>query len=267
MEVFGTVEQQRFLRKGIDLMAILADDPRFCSHGRGVQLADFSPGDDTFDLLVRLTRLSGVSGCEMVPDADAPALISRLHAAGFKTDCYANFIGAEQSVEIARKTLAAGGLPPDLTVQIIDADAPAHLLEGFAKVSLAQGVLPSAGPVMRGVDRPGFGMVALDASGEPVATAAGSLARHPTHPDHDMAQWGQLATRDDRKGQGIARAMACLSLVHGWDVTGIRRFSTGIREGNLPSENLCRSLGLAPSGFTIVLAIDTESFSGDRATK
>lgn len=267
LEIYGSPDQRRVLARGEDLMALLAEDTRFCSHGRGVQLSDFSCDGETLALLLRLTRLLGVSGCEMVPDADAPDLVRALEDAGMKTDCYVNYMSGHESVEIARATLRTRGLPPELTLQTIDAAASTKLLDAFAEIALAQDVLPSAGSVMRGISRPGFGMVAFDGHDRPVATAAASLARHPAHPDAEMAQWGQLATRDDCKGRGIARAMACLSLVHGWDNIGIRRFSTGIRAGNMASENLCRSLGLSPSGHTIVIAIDPASFAGDKATK
>ena len=266
-EIYGSADQRRVLARGEDLLALVGNDPRFCSHGRGVQLSDFDAGGTTLALLLRLTRLQGVSGCEMVPDADAPALIAALEDAGMKTDCYVNYMAGPDCVAIARDTVKGCGLPADLTLQTIDGSAPPTLLDAFASVALAQDVLPSVGSVMRGITRPGFGMVAFDAENRPVATAAASLARHTAHPDADMAQWGQLATRDDRKGQGIARAMACLSLVYGWENIGMRRFSTGIRAGNVASENLCRSLGLTPSGFTIVIAIDPDSFAGDQATK
>jgi hypothetical protein len=41
-EVFGSPDQQRMQIKGEQLMRLLSDDIRFCSHGRGVQISDYT---------------------------------------------------------------------------------------------------------------------------------------------------------------------------------------------------------------------------------
>ena len=176
-------------------------------------------------------------------------------------------MGRAETIEIARNWLATNDLPEDLSLRITGPDAPTEWLQGLAEVALSQEVWPSSGGVLRGIDAPGFGMVAVDADGRAVSTACAAKSRHPDHPDAAMAQWGQLATRDDWKGKGVARAMACHSIVHGADAFEIEVFSTGIREGNAPSENLCRSLGLTPSGYAIVILIDPARFGGARITK
>jgi hypothetical protein len=267
IEVFGTPEQQSMQLRGEALLRLLRDDPRFCSHGRGVQLSDYNAGSEMTEMTVALARIHGASGCEMVPNGNAEEYIDTVETLGLKTDLYANYIGSTDVIEGARALLREQRLPDDLTLRIIDQESPGEWLYALAEVALERGVLPSAGPVLRGISRPGFGMVAMDQNDRPVATACAAMARHKNHPDHAMAQWGQLATRDDRKGQGIARMMAAHSIVHAADALGTLVFSTGIRPGNTPSERLCSSLGLQPSAYSIVIVIDPLGFSGERTTK
>lgn len=267
MEVFGTPDQQALQLRGEAFWSLLRDDPRFCSHGRGVQLSDYSPGPEMIEMSAALARLLGASGCEMVPNDQVDAFVAAVGALGLRTDLYANYMGGAKTIEHARAVLETHHLPDDLTLRTIDRDAPRAWLDALAEVALSQGVLPSAGPVLRGISRPGFGMVAMDPEGSPVACACAAMARHRDHPDHAMAQWGQLATRDDRKGQGIARMMAAHSIVHAAETLDTRVFSTGIRAGNAASERLCRSLGLTPSAYSIVIVIDPAAFSGERTTK
>ena len=267
IEVFGTPGQQMMQRKGEALYSLLCDDPRFCSHGRGVQISDYTDQEETLDQILALANILGASGCEKVPNDKAAELIATVEGLGYITDTYSKYTGSAETIAIARQTLSDRALPEDLTLRTIDTDAPCEWVAGLAEVALEQGVLPSSGPVLRGISRPGFGMVAMDETGRPVATACAAMSRHKDHPDSGMAQWGQLATRDDRKGQGIARMMAAHSIVHAADTLGTEVFSTGIRDGNAPSENLCRSLGLRPSDYTIVIVIDPNGFDLDRATK
>ena len=264
-EVFGTADQQRMLIRGAHLEALLQNDPRFCSHGRGLQLADYTA--ETAEQIVAVARLIGAGGCEMVPKAQTASLIEALQASGLKVDSYRNFMGDDQVIATARVLLSERPLPPDVRVKTIDRNAPAAWLQAFADVALPNGVLPSIGSAMRGVSRPGFAMLAVDRAERPVATASAFLARHASHPLADMVQWGQLATSSDRQRQGIALAMGALSILHAAEQLGARRFSTGIRLGNEPSERLCRALGLEESDFDIVLGIDPAAFSDDRLTK
>ena len=92
------------------------------------------------------------------------------------------------------------------------------------------------------------------------------MSRHADDEYGDMAQWGQLATLDARKGQGIARAMAAHSIIHCFETLGAKRISTGVRVGNAASERLCTSMGLELSPYRVVLALDAESFASGRTT-
>jgi len=210
--------------------------------------------------------LIGASGCEMVHYSEEEAFKLALVQHKLRIDSFGNYFGGAAALAFAREVIAERPLPDDLTLRVITAQSDPADLEDFAKVALSQGVLPPDGAVMRGIDRPGFAMLAYDADGAPVATAGAAMSRHPDDSYGDMAQWGQLATIDARKGQGIARAMAAHSIIHCFDVLGAKRISTGIRVGNAASEKLCTSMGLELSPYRVVLALDPESFASKRVT-
>lgn len=264
-EVFGSPDQKRMQIKGEHLARLLSNDPQYCSHGRGVQVIDYGP--QTADLVESLVRLIGASGCEMVPKNLCEDFRRELEDRGLRTDVIGHFIGDSDAIDMARRALAAKPLPEDLSVRIIDPQSSGELVQAFAEVSMPQGVLPPIGSVMRGISRPGFGMVAMDSNGRPVATAGAVKSRHVHHPMADMVQWGQLATVQDRQGQGIARALGALAILEAASRLGARRFRTGINPSNTASARLCSSLGVRDSDYVIVAAMDPDAFSDDRVTK
>ncbi|SMX25745.1 GNAT family N-acetyltransferase [Boseongicola aestuarii] len=264
-EVFGSPNQKQMQIKGEHLARLLSRDPRYCSHGRGVQIVDHGP--QAVDLVESLAQLIGASGCEMVPKELCDEFRSELEARGLRTDVIGHFIGNSDAINKARTALATKPLPADLSVLIIDSNSPGELVRDFAKVSMLHGVLPPIGSVMRGISRPGFGMVAKDRSGRPVATAGAVKSRHPDHPMADMVQWGQLATVPDRQGEGIARALGALAILEATSRLGARRFRTGVTARNTASARLCTSLGVCDSDYVIVAAMDPDNFSDARVTK
>lgn len=264
-EVFGSPEQKRMQILGEHLAQLLSRDPRFCSHGRGIAVADYGP--EAAGLVESLARLTGASSCELVPKTISKDLQDELERRGLRTDVIGHFIGGGGAIDRARAALERRALPEDLTVEVIDGDSPGHLVQAFAEVSMAHGVLPPIGTVMRGISRPGFGMVAFDSDGRPVATAGAVRSRHPDHPMADMVQWGQLATVPHRQGQGIARAIGAMAILEAAERLGARCFRTGINPGNTASMRLCTSLGVRDSDYVIVAAMDPEGFADQRVTK
>ncbi len=264
-EVFGSPNQQQMQIKGEYLARLLFRDPRFCSHGRGVQVVDYNP--QAAELVESVTRLIGASGCELVPKEDARNFQEGLEKCGLRTEVVGHFIGGSEAIELAHSSLAKRPLPVDLSVEVIDRNSPRELVQAFAEVSMAHGVLPPLGAVMRGISRPGFGIVAIDSNGRPVATAGAVRSRHPDHPMADMVQWGQLATASDRQGEGIARAMGALAILEAAQRLSARRFRTGINPNNSASARLCTSLGVRDSEYVIVAAMDPEAFSDEHVTK
>lgn len=264
-EVFGSPEQKRMQILGEHLALLLSQDPRFCSHGRGVAVADHGP--EAAELVESLARLTGASSCEFVPKEISRDFQDELERRGLRTEVIGHFVGGSDAIDMAREALEKRPLPKDLTVEVIDKDSPGNLVQAFADVSMAHGVLPPIGPVMRGISRSGFGMVAFDADGRPVATAGAVKSRHSDHPMSDMVQWGQLATAPDRQGQGIARAIGAMAILEAAERLGARRFRTGISRSNTASARLCTSLGVRDSDYVIVAGMDPVGFSNQGVTK
>ncbi|WP_282168897.1 hypothetical protein [Ruegeria atlantica] len=265
MEVFGSEAQRRMSTMGERLMQLLGDDPRFCSHGRGIQIANEYSG--ALDDAVAMARILGITAIESIPREEVATARERIESEGLKTDTIACYLGGLNCVEAARQVVATQALPEDLSIRVIDPSSPPEWLEAFAEVALSHGVLPPIGPVMRGLSRPGFAMVVVDKSGAPVATA-GSVLCHPSSSRlHSRAQWGQLSTKPERMGEGIAKVLGAIALIHSHEKLGATGFKTGIAPGNIPSARLCERLGLEDSGSDIVAIIDPLVYSEDRLTK
>ncbi|WP_170773257.1 hypothetical protein [Ruegeria lacuscaerulensis] len=265
MEVFGSEAQRHMSTTGEHLLHLLGDDPRFCSHGRGIQVSNEYSGalDDAY----AMARILGVTAIESIPRPEVAKTLAKIESQGFKTDTIACYLGGLNCVDVARHVVETRTLPEDLTVRVIDRDSPSEWLEAFAEVALSHGVLPPIGPVMRGVSRPGFAMVAVDRSGTPVATAGSVLCHPPSSPLHRRAQWGQLSTQPQRMGEGIATILGAMALIHSHDQLGATGFKTGIAPGNVASAYLCERLGLQDSGSDIVAIIDPKLFAEERLTK
>ncbi|MGI3186342.1 GNAT family N-acetyltransferase [Nioella aestuarii] len=265
LKYFGSPDQQLLQKKSEALMRSLKDDPRVCSHGRGVNVTAYD--EDAADLTADIAAVIGVSACEAVPKHLVPEFVLRLEARGMTTDVIGLFTGGLDAVEKCREALARRSLPDDLTVRIIDRDAPDDWLLAYAEVAEPHGVLPPAAAFMRGIAKPGFAMVAFDRGGKPVACAGSIKNTHPDSVYPDQAQWGQLATDPSRQGEGIARALGAMALIESHERLGANRFKTGIRKGNEPSIRLCTSLGVTDSGSYIVAAMDPLVFPGEKLTK
>ena len=188
MEVFGTDAQRRMAVVGEHLLHLIGDDPRFCSHGRGIQVAN--EYDGALKDAMAMARILGITAIESIPRGKVPETLKKIERQGLNSDIITCYLGDLGCVDRAREVLATRPLPDDLTVRVIDRDAPPEWLEAFAEVALIHGVLPPIGPVMRGLSRPGFAMVAFDNSGSPVATAGSVLCHPQSSPLHRRAQWG-----------------------------------------------------------------------------
>ncbi len=265
MEAFGTDTQRRMAVAGEHLINLIGDDPRFCSHGRGIQVSN--EYDGALKDAIAMARVLGITAIESIPRDEVGETRNEIERHRLKSDVVSCYLGDLGCVDRARRILASRSLPDDLTVRVIDRDAPTEWLEAFAEIALIHGVLPPIGPVMRGISRPGFAMVAFDSSGSPVATAGSVLCHPPSSTLHRRAQWGQLSTHPDRIGQGIAKVLGAKALVHSHETLGATGFKTGITPGNIPSARLCEGLGLSDSGNDIIALIDPEVYGEDRLTK
>ena len=62
MEAFGSDAQKRMAILGERLLRLIGDDPRFCSHGRGIQVANEYSG--ALDDAVAMARILGITAIE-----------------------------------------------------------------------------------------------------------------------------------------------------------------------------------------------------------
>ncbi len=150
---------------------------------------------------------------------------------------------------------------------VIDATTPLTRLHQISDLlEVCEMMLPME-RFVRGQARPSVYLAALDADGRPVAHASSSGAYHASTPNGLEAHWGMLATLPERRGQGLAAYLGALAMVRMYQLHGYTVFSTGIREGNIPSERLCASLGLRATQSSILLSIDPAAFDGGAITK
>ncbi|WP_135505896.1 GNAT family N-acetyltransferase [Roseovarius aestuariivivens] len=263
-EVFGSAAQQALLIRGHACFRILRDDPRFSYYGRAVGLA--APERDTLGLVTALTRLQGVGSIARIPDQDMPSLRAQLEDEGLSVTHYARWSGGAAAIRAARAWCRDVPLPDDLTLHRIDADSPPDTLEKLAEVSLACGVLPITGPVLRGITRPGTGFVAVDAAGVPVASAGAAAYLHPDR-DGGECWWGMLSTDPTRRGQRLALRVGAEVLLDITQRFGFTRVFTGIEPGNAASEAVCARMGLVREDASVLSTADPGQMPGGRMTK
>jgi RimJ/RimL family protein N-acetyltransferase len=104
-------------------------------------------------------------------------------------------------------------------------------------------------------------IAALDGDGHVVGTTAAGAHFHRNHARCDEAFWGMLATREDRRGRGIALLLGALCMLAMNERHGFDKFLTCVKKGNTPSERLCAKLGLKPNNTSAVFAIDPDFFA------
>jgi hypothetical protein len=254
-------------RRGADLFALVGTDPRFAWYGRNVTLVDFTLDElDTFEALV---RLQGATAGYRVRREDEDRFRADLEARGLRADVFGFSLSPDHtSVEKARSVLQSFGLPDDLEVSDIGPDSPDEDIEAFAEISLLADVMPPPDIVLRGQARRGVALVARErGSGRPVGCAASFANFHPDSVMADTCFWGMLATHPDRRGEKIALVLGAQAMVAMHERTGIAKFSTGIRDDNIPSTRLCEKLGVVRSDYLILIGMDPDAFKDARITK
>lgn len=265
-EVFGSVQQQAFLRRGRAMYDLLGHDARYTYYGRGVGLA--TPDDGSLDRLAALVALQGNSSYGTVPDDRLPALCDAVAARGLSITRYARWAGGAEALAAARGIVADSSLPDDLTLCPIGPDTPGDTLAQLASVALACGVVPPAGAVLRGVCRPGVALVALDRDGRGVACAGAAAFLHADRAGDDgSCWWGMLATLPERRGARLSLLLGAMAMIAMNDRYGATSFFTGVEPGNSPSEAVCTRIGLRPGGTSILVAADPSLIPGGRLTK
>ncbi len=260
---FGTPAQQAMLRRGRAMFDLLRDDPRLTYYGRTVGIATLHD----IDLLHRLCVLQGAAHIAAVEADDATGLKAQAEARGLSVTLFARWTGTQSALDAAQRIVATVALPGDVTMHVIDATSPGAHLAALAEVAATCGVLPPTGAVLRGVLRPGVGVVALDADGRGTSCAAAAHLHHPDHAELGaQAWWGMLATRTDRRGERLALVLGARAMIEMAARFGTQGFMTGIQRGNAASEAVCARLGLRDEGRVTVTAVDPGAIASGKLT-
>lgn len=262
-QYLGSDAQVALLRRGRDMFHLLGDDPRFSYYGRTVGI--MSPRDGDFDALLALTRLQGNSHYAQVSDADVPALLARMQAAGLAPVRYARWQIGELSTP--RAFLDDQAQPEGLTFHDVSPQTDPDLLASFAQMALENGVLPPALDMLGGALRPGLCRIACDGDGRVLSCAGAAAFTHPDHPLHDTAWWGMLATRPEARGRRLSLILGAQVLLEMQARFGFSRFFTGIEPGNAASEAVCTRLGLSRTDTSTLGLADPALLPGGRMTK
>ena len=265
-EYFGSEAQNALMRRGRDLYELVRADPRIAFHGRSIILLG-DRGAETAPLMARIARLCGASAIHFYPSEKTEALKAELTGLGQNAAHWELCTGGREAYERCKAMVANWPLPADLRLERLSADSSAELVRATAELSVDCGVMPMPGRQMRGLANPGVCLVAVDASGAPVAT--GSSYRY-THPDSDYSEyafWGVLATRPDRRGQKLAMILGANAIVRMWEEFGMRGFTTGIKVDNPASLAVCARQGVRPSGHKFVACTNPEHFGNQSITR
>jgi RimJ/RimL family protein N-acetyltransferase len=264
-EYFGSDPQRALQRRAAALWELVRDNPRYAFEGRCVGLHGLAAEDVlTF---AALARTQGATVCFNVPAGGEAERTAAIEAQGLLTDRWDLLMGGERAIAACRAFIADYAPPKELTLVRAASDTPPALMQAMGETAAAKGVLPAAGEVLRGETHCGVCFFAVG-EGERVAATAGAVMRnHPASDWADTAWWGMLATHDDWAGRGLALWLGALALVAMADEFGTKRFYTGVRSDNAPSQGLCRKLGLGDSGLVVLTAADPEAFGDQPLTK
>ena len=265
MELFGNNEQRAMMKRGAALRQITKNDPRFSYYGRNVALTEYS--SDAVELVSHLSLIQGASSCLYVQVDRSEEFKSAIDNLGFMTDQFELWQGGDTALAASENIVKKRKLPSDLEVVDIGPDTPGEIMAGLNEVTESCGVLLPLGSVMRGLDAPSVCKLAMDSDGVPVASAAAVAFNHPNGAHCKDVWWGMLATREDRRGEGIAIIMGAMAMLFMHQHHGFSNFTTGIRQGNEASERLCQKLGFSSGKYQLIAALDPKQFTGGRMTK
>lgn len=264
-EFFGNPDQQALQRRARALWEVVRDDPRLMYYGRTVSIVQTLP--ESLELMRAMARLQGVCSSIYTPNDLAPGMFGTLAAEGFTTDRFEILRGGPESLTAARAILAENALPEDLTVEWMGPDSGADSMAALDDVTSSAGVLLIQGGVVRGLDRRSVCLMVREPGGRAVGAAAACACNHPDNAFGHEAWWGMLATREDRRGQRIALVLGAMAMVEMHARHGFAHFCTGVRADNMVSWALCARLGVGPSDYAVMTAIDPTTFGAGRMTK
>ncbi len=245
----------------MSILDLIRNDPRFCCHGRAVSLAEGF--EENIQLQASLALLQGVGICDSVPVWHIEYRRSALENLGLKVEQMEIYRGDNHTITSARSLVSTRNLPEDLELIYIDEDTSKSVLQGIDAFTQYHGTsLPMASFLLKPGTRSEC-LAALDSDGNVIGTSAAGMHFHRNHARCDEAFWGMLATREDRRGQGIALLLGALCMLAMNERHGFDKFFTCVKKGNTPSERLCSKLGLKPNDTSAVFAINPDFFQNE----
>lgn len=262
---FGTEAQRRMAERSLELWHLARAHPALAWNGRVVSMTAQVP--DPVGLAARLVRLQGATSLHYVPREAVPTLSGDLEALGFATSTYNHCAGGPECGDLADAHLERTALPEGLSAHWIDADSPDALVEGLGGVCVGAGVTPACEFAMRGLGPPSAALALCDAGGAVVAGGMSFLCYPPGSPHADQAFWGMLATRRDRRGQGLALFVGASLMRRMADRHGARGYFTGIAPDNAGSERLCARLGVVRGAQCFIGVTDPGVFGSGGITR
>ena len=240
--------------KSDQLWPRLKDNPSYSFHGRAIGLADASV--ENLDLLASLVQSTGVCLCDFIPVSEVKEFQSRLTKMGLVTDRMEMWVSDQTTVEKSREVVETTFLSgADELVFVSDKTSVSELMS-LDEFTQEHGTSLPMESFLRGGEQLASCVYARDSNGKVFATAASVGQYHIDHVRSDMAYWGMLATREDKRGQGAALLMGAHAIVTMHDLHGLKRFFTPIKDGNTASERLCSKLGFSRQDFAGLIAID-----------
>lgn len=264
-EYFGTPEQIELLRRSEALWNLLKHDRRFSYYGRTVSLAE--PQADAAEISIDLARIQAAASCQFLPKDSTDDFCAVIDNAGLNAIVYELCFGEQDALVASKHTLENYSMPNDVTVVQIDHATAADVISKVAKLSIDCAVMPVSGAVMRSQKRDGICLVAIDAAGDAISTAASYFCNHPEGQHAKHAFWGSLATRPDRRGQRLGQILGAQAIAWMWENRGARGFFTGITPDNDASLALCAKLGVAISDWDAIAITNRNSFGSSSYTR
>jgi GNAT superfamily N-acetyltransferase len=256
---FGSPDNRRIQRNAEAIWRLIGADNRFCCHGRAVSLAEGT--NENIPLQASLAHLQGIGICDSVPAADVHARRLALRMLGLQVERLEIFRGQGQPLTEARSVIAQTALPEDLSCISIDEQTSSAELSALDAFTQEHGASLPMASFLLAKGRRSVCYLARDRAGNIVGSCAAGAHFQPGHRCSDEAFWGMLATRDDRRGQGIAVYLGATAMLAMAERHGFETFLTAVKQGNTASERVCTKLGLQPNGTCALFAIDPTFFT------
>lgn len=212
-ELFGDPGHKALLERGEALWHVVRDHPRYAYYGTVVSLSE--PGKDTADVVASLARIQGLGMCFYLPETEAASIRRQLEGEGLRTAQSLFCRGGEAAYQASKSLLDKKAAPDGVAIEPLTDRSSDTLIEATVALCQACGLSAMPGEIMRGSVLPGINLVARDAAGAPVATAASYAMHAPDARCSKEAFWRRAKTTAGvvlQDGSAPARSSTCGSM-------------------------------------------------------